>query len=328
LVAAMLIAAAGLPLQLFIPLGSKLHTSRPDGGVEAPSTFLEETSLRASPSSPDVRQGRRTAAVSGLLGIALGMVAAFGKRPDSAHAWAVESNRIAYYNDKAQALNEAADWYLFELRPLVYPSQAVLEVSDCDAQGDSCPEMANLNVVSTLFKTVGQTRGGGGVVLSKLDRDFFAPMKLLGTASVFDPDTEDDLKADELKFQQVSAKIGRDARKGDLQGVRNNYNEGHKILNHYFQAVNTATELPARSPNYITLMPVDATNKFSDTLDSVKYWQRRKDKYIVKKRVDSISKASKTARFYAKSIFGDDAVSWDQRGDRMEEIYAPRPQKE
>lgn len=328
MVAAMLIATAGLPLQLFVPLGSRLRTSKPGGGVDtAPSMFMEETPLRASPSSPDVRQPRRTAAVSSLLGIALGTVSALGNE-DSAHAWEVESNRISYYNDKAQALNEAADWYLFELRPLVYPPQSVLEVSNCDEQGDSCPEMANLNVVSNLFKTVGQTRGGGGVVLSKLDRDFFAPMKLLGTASVFDPDTEDELKANELKFEQISARIGRDARKGDLEGVRKNFNEGHKVLNGYFQLVNAATELPPRSPNYITLMPVDATNKFSETLDNEKYWQRRKDKYIVKKRVDSISKASKTARFYAKSIFGEDAVSWDQRGDRMEEIYAPRPQKE
>lgn len=321
MVAATLIAAAG-PLQLFIPLGNTLRTSRPDGGADVvPNTFLE-----ASPGSLVVNQPRRAAAVSGLLGIALGTVATLGMGPDSAHAWEVESNRISYYNDKAQTLNEAADWYLFELRPLVYPSKAVLEVSDCDAQGDSCPEMAGLTVVSELFKTVGQTRGGGGVVLSKLERDFFTPMKLLGTASVFDPDTEEELQANELKFQTVSAKIARDARKGNLEGVRKNYNEGHRILNDYFLKVNAATELPARSPNYITLMPADAINKFSDTLDNEKYWQRRKDKYIVKKKVDAVSKASKTARFYAKSIFGDDAQSWDQRGDRMEEIYAPRPE--
>jgi len=321
MVAAMLIAAVELPLQLFVPFGSRRCAGRPDGSVDlAPSTFLE-----ASSGSPPVRQARRAAVSSGMLGIALGTVAALGLRPESAHAWENEANRIAYYNDKAQALNEAADWYLFELRPLVYPSKEVLEMSDCDAQGDSCPEMANLNVVSTMFKTVGQTRGGGGVVLSKLDRDFFTPMKLLGTASIFDPDTEDELKENELKFERVAALIGRDARRGNLQAVRNNYNEGHRILNTYFEKVNAATELPQRSQFFITPMPVDATSAFSNTLDNVKYWQRRKDKYIVKKKVDAISKASKTARFYSKSIFGDDAVSWDQRGDRMEEIYAPRP---
>lgn len=275
-----------------------------------------EGAAAAAAEEPDATPSRRRAALGTLMGAALGFLAAVGAGVRSASAFENEENRIALYNSKAKQLNDAVDWYVFELRPLIFPPAALVELSDCEVMGDQCPERAGLSVVSTLYQPVGQTRGGGGVVLSKLDRDVFSPMKLLATSSVFDPDTEDELTADCLSMEKSQALLGRAARKGDLAQVKAKYYEGQKLFNSYFQKVNNATGLPENTEFYLKPIPDDP-----QTLESDYYWVRRQQKWLVKKKVDTVSKGNKTARFYAKSMFGDDAVSWDPRGDRAAEFY-------
>merc|ERR550532_169337 len=237
-------------------------------------------------------------------------------RPNAVQAFENEENRIAFYNSRAKQLNEAVDWYLFEVRPLLYPPAELVERSDCEVMGDNCPEMAGLSVVSEMYQTVGSTRGGGGVVLSKLDRDVYAPMKSLALSSVFDPDTSEDLQSDTLQFEKSQALLGRAAKGGKLQQARDRFKDGEGLLNSYIQRVNAATSLPGNSEFFVTPIPADPA-----ALENNFYWQRRQQKYSVKKKVDAVSKGSKTARFYAKSIFGNDAVSWDPRGDRAPEFY-------
>jgi len=223
---------------------------------------------------------------------------------------------VATYNNKAKQLQEAADWYLFELRPLVYPPVQLVSKEACERMGDSCPERAGLSVVSTMYQTNGASRGGGGVVLSKLEREFFAPMKILAISTVFDPDTSDDLAEVAAKFERSSAKLGNAATKGDLTLTREKYDEGRDLLNGYFQRVNAEMGLPPKSEFYLVPMPTDAS-----VLENDKYWQRRQERWLVKKKVDAVSKGSKTARFYAKTLFGDDAESWSAGGDRAPEFW-------
>jgi len=234
----------------------------------------------------------------------------------AARAYELEENRQAAYLNKAQQLNAAADWYLFELRPLVFPSQEIIKRSDCEKMGDACPERAGLTVISDMYKRPPTVRGGPN--LSKPERDLITPLKTLATSAVFDPDMEDDLQGIVSDFELSSAKIESAARRGDLTEVRKLFDAGRGQLNKYFTQVNGATGISPKSEAFLTPLPAD-----SDTLENDKYWQRRNTKYLVKKKVDAVSKGSKTARFYAKSIFGDDAVSWDPRGDRVDEFMQP-----
>lgn len=223
-------------------------------------------------------------------------------------AFLSEEGRNAAYVAKARQLNEAADWYLFEVRPLVY-SPPIVSKAVCEDLGDNCPERAGLSVISEMYRRPPQIRSA--VTLSKPERDVIAPMRILATSAVFDPDTCDELKAVEESFEQTSAKFESAARRGNLEQTRNLYDKGREELNAYFSKVNGQTGLPQENEFFLRLLPAS-----EDVLDNDQYWVRRKEKWLVKKKVDAMSKGSKTARFYAKSIFGDDAVSWDPRGDR------------
>mmetsp|Transcript_19428 Transcript_19428/g.42443 ORF Transcript_19428/g.42443 Transcript_19428/m.42443 type:complete len:303 (-) Transcript_19428:140-1048(-) len=255
----------------------------------------------------------------GRRGALLGAVAATFAGNREALGYAEESNRIAAYNAKAKQLNDAADWYLFELQPLIFPTGRIMEgitEDDCDAMGASCPAIANMAQVSEMFQPVGASRSGQ-ITLSKPERDLFSPLKILAMDSVFDPDVADDLREDSEAFERTALRIGQSARKNEVQNTRNNYKDAQKKLNQIFVKINSATGLPENSPEYLTPMP---TGPLDDTLENNYYWKRRHDKWLVKKKVDAISKGNKSARFYAKSIFGDDAVSWDYRGDRATEF--------
>lgn len=99
--------------------------------------------------------------------------------------------------------------------------------------------------------------------------------------------------------------------------MRSLYDKGREEMNAYFQKVNKATGLPYDNEFHLQPMPAE-----QETLDGDRYWVRRAEKWLVKKKVDATSKGSKTARFYAKSMFGEDAISWDPRGDRAWEYAA------
>jgi len=303
----------------FVPPGSLPAANQRSGAIglraaadlPGAATAAEPAGANAEESIPS--PGRRT--TLGLLTVAASLLAVVGARAGAARAYELESNRVAMYNSKARQLNDAVDWYVFEVRPLIFPAQELIEMSDCEQFGDNCAERAGLNVVYQMYATQGATRGGGQVVVSKLERDLFTPMKLLALSSVFDPDTEDDLSADVQKMETTQNKLARAAKKGELLQVKQLYSEGENIFNSYFQKVNAQTSLPEKTENY--LQPIPSVQE----LETDKYWVRRKQKYLVKKKVDAVSKGNKTARFYAKSMFGDDAVSWDTRGDRADDFY-------
>jgi len=232
----------------------------------------------------------------------------------AACAYELESNRQGEYMSKATILNAAADWLLFELRPLVYPPQEIVSKSDCEAMGDNCPERAGLSVLAETLKNPPQ--GRGIVVLGKLDRDIYTPMKILAMSSVFDPDTGEDLRDIVQELELSGAKLESYARKGDLTATRKTFDKTMTNLNEYFKKVNAASGVPKGSEFYLSEVPLD-----DKTLEKDEYWQLRARKFLVKKKVDAVSKGNKTARFYAKSMFGDDAVSWDPRGDRAPEFW-------
>lgn len=288
------------------------------------ATWLSVLNLSAFMQPPTTRNSRPRAAAAAaarrqmLLATMLGGAASAG--PGASRAYELEANRQATYVEKAKQLNEAADWYLFEIRPLVYPPAGVLEVSDCEAQGDSCPAKAGLNKVVEFYKRPPQSRAVPS--FSKPQRDMVIPMKTLATSSVFDPDTSDDLEALSGEFERTTAKFESAARKGELPEVQRLYDKGITELNAFFKKVNAETGLTVDNASYLTVMPLDG-----NVIENETYWQRRFDKYIVKKKVDATAKGNKTARFYAKTIFGKDAVSWDPRGDRALEFATPEAEE-
>lgn len=253
---------------------------------------------------------RRQAIMSVLCG---GAVAEAGAQ--AACAYQLESNRQAEYMSKATTLNQAADFLLFELRPLVYPPQELVSKAVCEEMGDNCPERAGLSVISEMLR---RPPAGSAVVvqLSRLDRDIYSPMKILATDAVLDPDTSDDLRDIVQSMEITGAKIESYARKGDLTATRKYYDQAVKEVNDYFKKVNDATGIPNESEYFLTLMPND-----QKTIDENPFWQNRFKRWAVKRKVDAVSKGNKTARFYAKTMFGDDAVSWDPRGDRAPDFW-------
>lgn len=308
--ASLLSLSAGFVPPARLPLASQRVGVK--GQLEAAGSGAEEAPLPPpGPSRSVGLRGTLLAAFAALVGVA-------GAGVGAARAYELESNRVATYQGKARQLNEAVDWYLFEVRPLIYPAQELMEMSSCEEFGDRCAERAGLSVIYDMYQGQGAVRGGGQIVVSKLERDLFTPMKLLAMSSVFDPDTEDDLQGDVQKMEIAQNMLARAAKKGDLVKVKQLYGDGQNTFNSYFKKVNAQTSLPEKSEYY--LMPIPSVQE----VETDKYWVRRKEKYMVKKKVDAVSKGNKTARFYAKSLFGDDAVSWDPRGDRADEFFSSK----
>jgi len=246
---------------------------------------------------------------------------------DPAAAFESEELRLNEYIRQARQLNEATDWFLFELRPLVYPPGINPEVCLVPAEvprrnedvwlGDKCPERNGLLGIKDLYRKPPQPRGT--IVLSLQDRLLYVPLKNMGTSAIFDPDTEDDLRDIAFDFEQTSERIPRAAAKLDFVETRRYYDRCVNQLNKVYAKVNAEIGAPKGSDFYLQLLPGD-----SRTLEEENYWIRRRQKWLVKKKVDAVAKANKTARFYAKSMFGEDAVSWDVRGDRAADFYAEK----
>jgi len=292
------LATAGLGGVLY---RATLFFAQPAAGGRAPASAVGE----------EERAQRRQMLMGALLGGAGAMSGGAG----AAGAFELEANRQATYSDKARQLREAVDWYLFELRPLIYPKTNI-DPKTCEMMGDKCPERSGLEAVYLLYAE--PPGRAAGPVLSRPQSLLVTPLKTLATSSVFDPDLSDDLSDLDSAFEVTCSKLTKAARIGDLTQVRAQYDKGREQMNTYFTKVNAATGLPADSESYLTLMPADG-----DVLENEKYWIRRQQKWLVKKKVDATSKGSKVARFYAKSIFGDDAVSWDPRGDRVTDFMEP-----
>lgn len=245
---------------------------------------------------------------------AAGLAGVGGVAGPAAAEYATEERRKGVYDNKAKQLNEAVDWILFELRPLVFPSSRVLEQDACEEENpDGCLEASVLGNAGDLFRPVGASRTGA-VVLSKPERDVYFPLKTLAFSAVLDPDTSDDLSEIYDKIELSAEKFGIEARRRNLGTSRNYFAEFTGLMNTYFDKVNQATGLPKEAPTYLTPIPAN-----QEVIDSDPYWVKRQRKWLVKKKVDRTSIQSKTARFYAKSIFGEDAESWDPRGDRASE---------
>eukprot|EP00933_Yihiella_yeosuensis_P025891 TRINITY_DN20083_c0_g1_i2.p1 TRINITY_DN20083_c0_g1~~TRINITY_DN20083_c0_g1_i2.p1 ORF type:complete len:361 (+),score=73.36 TRINITY_DN20083_c0_g1_i2:97-1179(+) len=245
-----------------------------------------------------------------LFGAALCMTtgaAASTAGPQQCRAYELESNRLAEFRKRAREMNSAADWYLFDVAPLVYPDKDLISRGDCDGGAiGTCPELANCETVLRMYTTVGGQPG-------KLERDVFYPMKDLALSPITDPDTAEDLQEIFQKFQISQVKVSRAAENFQVADLRAAWNEGKDLFNQYFTKVNNAMGIEPSQANYMAPLPD------LQALATERYWIRRGEKYAVKKKVDAVSKANKTARFYAKSIFGEDAVSWDSRGDRADE---------
>jgi hypothetical protein len=136
---------------------------------------------------------------------------------------------VEAYNKQWPTLQLAADYYAFDLKPLV------------DNPGA-------WNVISELGAS---TSIGSAASVSRLEREFFTPMRIL--VSSVPPDMEDDLQSAFNKFQVAMGKLTRLARAGQTTGdlampedseiveVKKSWEEGRESLNKFFVALNVIT---------------------------------------------------------------------------------------
>lgn len=227
-------------------------------------------------------------------------------------------NRTAYLREKARILNFAADWYLFDVKPLVHPTENLVSAEVCKEMGQTCPDVKSLAALREMYKANVASNAGAGAVVSKFERDVLYPMKDVSLSNAVDPDTSEELQEIFQKFEVNQFQLGKAAREENLTLARKKFDEGRVLMNNFFSKIDASVGLNPSDEIYFAPIPVD--NKATDT---DKYWIRRGQRWDVKKKVDMLSKSNKTARFYAKSIFGDiaEGLSWDLRGDRAADFY-------
>jgi len=227
-----------------------------------------------------------------------------------------ESNKIAYLTAKAKTLNNGVSMYLFDVLPTIFPSTEQGEIPEekCKELGVNCPTVASMTILKDMYQ-LGRGGQGGAVSVVPVERELIYPMKDISLAPIVDPDTGEELREIFQKFEISQGQLARAAAKKDLPAAREAFNAGRLRINEFFEKVNTSLNIPPNTDLFFVPMPTDL-----QVIEDTKYWQRRKEKWEVKKKVDAVSKANKTARFYAKSIFGKDAESWDSRGDRAKEF--------
>lgn len=230
-------------------------------------------------------------------------------------------NREAYLREKARILNFAADWYLFDVKPLVHPMEELVSPAMCKEMGQTCPDVKSLAALREMYKANNATNAGAGAVVSTFERNVLYPMKDVSLSNAVDPDTSEELQEIFQKFELNQFQLGKAAREEKLDVARQKFDEGRLLMNNFFSKIDKSVGLKPSDEIYFAPMPVD--NKATE---SDKYWVRRGQRWDVKKKVDLLSKSNKTARFYAKSIFGDiaEGLSWDLRGDRAEDFYGQK----
>merc|ERR1719293_586652 len=99
------------------------------------------------------------------------------------------------------------------------------------------------------------TRTQRTTVLALQDRLLYVPLKLMGTSTIFDPDTEDDLRDIAFDFEQTSEKIPRAAAKLDFGETRRYYDRCVNSLNKFYAKVNKEIGAPKGSEFYLELLP-------------------------------------------------------------------------
>ncbi|KAL1525299.1 hypothetical protein AB1Y20_020161 [Prymnesium parvum] len=149
------------------------------------------------------------------------------------------------YNQYWPAIQLAGDFYVFELRELIgYPGR--------------------WDQIGALTET---TNIGSAASVSKLDREFLTPMRILALS--FPPDAGGEEMQEALTdFQAAMFRMSRQARTGqttgnladpskkDIAALEMTWNAGASALNRFFEALNTATStkrlvtIPANGVNY------------------------------------------------------------------------------
>ncbi|CAE7242062.1 unnamed protein product [Symbiodinium natans] len=208
---------------------------------------------------------------------------------------------------------------MFDVKPLVHPTENLVSEEMCKEMGAACPDVKSLASLREMYKGNVSQNAGAGASITTFERNILYPMKDVSLSNAVDPDTSEDLQKIFQKFELNQFQLGKAAREENITSARQKFDEGRLLMNEFFTKVDESVGLKPGDEIYFAPMPVD--NKATET---DKYWKRRGQRWEVKKKVDTLSKSNKTARFYAKSIFGDDAegLSWDVRGDRAENFYS------
>jgi hypothetical protein len=204
-------------------------------------------------------------------GVALGAAAAaFLPLASPSHAIEMYTSDILppkaveAYNKQWPTLQLAADYYAFELKPLV-------------------DDPAKWQVVSEL----GASKNiGSAASVSFLEREFFTPMRIL--VNSIPPDMNEEMNQAFNGFQIALAKLTRLARDGQITGdlpdasaseiaeVKKSWETGRESLNQFFVAMNTVTET-----DRMQTIPVGAEGY---PRDSKRYKKLKKDLALCRNR--------------------------------------------
>eukprot|EP00913_Durusdinium_trenchii_P029870 g27989.t1 len=162
-------------------------------------------------------------------------------------------NREAYLREKARILNFAADWYLFDVKPLVHPMEEL-------EMGQTCPDVKSLAALREMYKANNATNAGAGAVVSTFERNVL---------NAVDPDTSEELQEIFQKFELNQFQLGKAAREEKLDVARQKFDEGRLLMNNFFSKIDKSVGLKPSDEIYFAPMPVD--NKASQK--SPQIWQ-------------------------------------------------------
>lgn len=178
------------------------------------------------------------------------------------------------YKQYWPAMQLAGDFYVFELRDLI-------------------GQPGRWDVIAALTES---TDIGSAASVSKFEREFLTPMRILSLA--FPPDAGGEEMQDALnKFQQVVYQMTRQARAGQTTGNLANpsgkevaaleavWNAGAVQINAFYNALNTATSVPGqpRTPGLPLLVPIPVNGVGYPRKKSL-YTQLMKDSALCRNR--------------------------------------------
>ncbi|CAE7396489.1 unnamed protein product [Symbiodinium pilosum] len=163
--------------------------------------------------------------------------------PQAAWAQYQMEDRLAYFREKARVLNFAADWYLFDVKPLVHPTENIVSEEMCKEMGAACPDVKSLQNLREMYKGNVSQNAGAGASISSFERNILYPMKDVSLSNAVDPDTSEELQQIFQKFEVNQYQLGKAAREENIATARQKFDEGRLLMNQFFTKVDESVGL-------------------------------------------------------------------------------------
>ncbi|CAE7655303.1 unnamed protein product [Symbiodinium sp. CCMP2592] len=164
--------------------------------------------------------------------------------PQAAFAQYQMEDRLAYFREKARVLNFAADWYMFDVKPLVHPTENLVSEEMCKEMGAACPDARSLASLREMYKGNVSQNAGAGASITVFERNILYPMKDVSLSNAVDPDTSEELQQIFQKFEINQYQLGKAAREDNITTARQKFDEGRLLMNQFFTKASTDVGIP------------------------------------------------------------------------------------